>query len=71
MTSSLRLELNNEIFSTELVAAYISRIKLINPILNAVVENNFDGALREASEVDAYLDRIDKDSGEYKQVSHH
>ncbi|XP_034117653.2 fatty-acid amide hydrolase 2-A [Drosophila albomicans] len=38
--------------SYDLVSAYIERIKLVNPILNAIVEDRFLGALRDARAVD-------------------
>lgn len=36
----------------ELVQAYIDRIKEINPILNGVVDDRFDLAIKEAQEID-------------------
>ncbi|XP_015186290.1 PREDICTED: fatty-acid amide hydrolase 2-B-like [Polistes dominula] len=37
-----------EITSQEVVKAYIQRIKLVNPIINAVIEDRFEKALEEA-----------------------
>lgn len=39
----------------EICQAYIDRIKQVNPIINAVVENRFQQALKEARNVDDYL----------------
>lgn len=35
---------------------YIRRIKEVNPIINAIVEDRFEAALNDAREVDKYLD---------------
>ena len=39
--------------ATEVIKAYIDRINLVNPKLNAVVQNCFERALREARDLDA------------------
>lgn len=46
-----------------MVEAYINRVKDVNPLLNAVVQDRFEDALREAQEVDAFLttDGLDKE----------
>ncbi|XP_045451334.1 fatty-acid amide hydrolase 2-like [Melitaea cinxia] len=41
-----------ELKSEELVLALIERIKQVNPILNAIVADRFEGALEEAREID-------------------
>lgn len=41
-----------QLTSLELVGAYIERIREVNPQLNALVEERFEAALREASAVD-------------------
>ncbi|XP_017783277.1 PREDICTED: fatty-acid amide hydrolase 2-like [Nicrophorus vespilloides] len=46
-----------EVSSARTVEAYINRIKEVNPVLNAVVEERFDAALEEARLVDAYVAR--------------
>lgn len=43
---------NQQIKSEDVVTAYIDRIKQINPIVNAVVDNRFDKAIEEAKNVD-------------------
>ncbi|KAK8785676.1 hypothetical protein V5799_007949 [Amblyomma americanum] len=43
---------NGEVKSVELVSAYIGRIREVQPIINAVVEERFQEALREAEEAD-------------------
>lgn len=44
-----------EITSTELVTAYIERIRAVNPYLNAVVATRFEEALQEAAAADELL----------------
>lgn len=46
---------HGELTSEEVVVAYIARIKEVNPMINAVVDERFDAALREAKECDAKL----------------
>uniref|UniRef100_A0A914YEI4 Amidase domain-containing protein n=1 Tax=Panagrolaimus superbus TaxID=310955 RepID=A0A914YEI4_9BILA len=58
-----------QLTSSELISAYISRIRIINPVINAVVEDNFEGAQKAAADVDVYLDQLDKNSDEYKKLS--
>ncbi|KAA0202035.1 hypothetical protein HAZT_HAZT004277, partial [Hyalella azteca] len=48
--------------SQEVVAAFIDRIKEINPILNCVVETRFDEALKEAEALDCELRNTSKDN---------
>lgn len=46
---------NKQLSSAEICQAYIDRIKQVNPIINAVVEDRFEQALKEARNVDGYL----------------
>ncbi|XP_066252237.1 fatty-acid amide hydrolase 2-A-like [Euwallacea similis] len=46
---------NRELSSIQICEAYIKRIKEVNPILNAVVEERFKEAFHEAKLVDGYL----------------
>ncbi|KAL4705184.1 hypothetical protein ACJJTC_018430, partial [Scirpophaga incertulas] len=46
---------NKELKSEELVRACIERIKLVNPVLNAVVDERFDDALNDAKEIDRMI----------------
>ncbi|KAL0275321.1 UNVERIFIED_CONTAM: hypothetical protein PYX00_003209 [Menopon gallinae] len=46
---------NKEVKSRTVVAAYIERIEQVNPFINAMVDNRFDLALKEAEEVDDFL----------------
>ncbi|XP_068617537.1 fatty-acid amide hydrolase 2-like [Battus philenor] len=46
---------NKELKSEELVQACIERIKIVNPILNAVTDERFEDALVEAREVDRQI----------------
>lgn len=41
-----------QLSSEDAVQAYIARVKEVNPYLNAVVEDRFQDAVREAQEVD-------------------
>lgn len=43
---------SKQITSESVVKAYIERIKDVNPVLNAVVEDRFDGALKDAKRAD-------------------
>ncbi|KAK9887978.1 hypothetical protein WA026_000269 [Henosepilachna vigintioctopunctata] len=47
---------NKELKVTEVVNAFIRRIREVNPILNAVVDDNFKGALEEAKRVDKEIE---------------
>uniref|UniRef100_A0A2P2IBG7 Fatty-acid amide hydrolase 2-like n=1 Tax=Hirondellea gigas TaxID=1518452 RepID=A0A2P2IBG7_9CRUS len=51
----------NKVSSEDVVQAFIDRIRLINPILNCVVDERFELALAEAKEVDAKLRSGDVD----------
>nr|XP_037277892.1 fatty-acid amide hydrolase 2-A-like [Rhipicephalus microplus] len=43
---------NGKVKSTDLISAYIRRIREVQPIINAVVEERFEEALKDAEEVD-------------------
>uniref|UniRef100_A0AC35GVC5 Amidase domain-containing protein n=1 Tax=Panagrolaimus sp. PS1159 TaxID=55785 RepID=A0AC35GVC5_9BILA len=60
---------NRKISSTKVISTFINRMKIVNPILNAVIENNFVGALKQAEEIDEYLDKLDQSSDEFKNLS--
>jgi Asp-tRNA(Asn)/Glu-tRNA(Gln) amidotransferase A subunit family amidase len=45
-----------QLTSVEVVTSFISRIRQVNPYINAVVANRFEEALKEAEEVDRLLD---------------
>ncbi|XP_052743462.1 fatty-acid amide hydrolase 2 [Bicyclus anynana] len=47
---------NKELKSEELVTACIERIKLVNPVLNAVTDERYEDALKEAREVDKLIE---------------
>uniref|UniRef100_A0AC35FLQ9 Amidase domain-containing protein n=1 Tax=Panagrolaimus sp. PS1159 TaxID=55785 RepID=A0AC35FLQ9_9BILA len=68
VTDAAELIRQRKLTSTKLILAYISRIKLVNPIINAVVEDNFVEAIKEAKKVDKYLDSLDDSSNEYKML---
>lgn len=42
----------NKLKSEDVVQAFINRIKDVNPLLNAVVDDRFDEAIQEAKEID-------------------
>ncbi|KAI4479260.1 hypothetical protein M0802_014418, partial [Mischocyttarus mexicanus] len=44
-----------QISSEEVVSAFITRCREVNPILNAIVENNFEKAIIQARIVDQFL----------------
>lgn len=45
-----------KVSSEEVIRIYIDHIKAVNPMLNAVVEERFDAAIKEAKEKDANID---------------
>uniref|UniRef100_A0A2A4J4X1 Uncharacterized protein n=1 Tax=Heliothis virescens TaxID=7102 RepID=A0A2A4J4X1_HELVI len=47
---------NKELKSEELVKACIERIQQVNPITNAVTDERFEDALKEAKEVDKLIE---------------
>ncbi|KAL0870909.1 hypothetical protein ABMA27_004742 [Loxostege sticticalis] len=55
-TSLARKIKNKELKSEDLVRAAIERIKQVNPILNAVIDERYEAALAEAREIDERLD---------------
>ncbi|CAG4951309.1 unnamed protein product [Colias eurytheme] len=48
---------NKELKSRDLVAICIERIKLVNPYLNAVTDERFEDALKDAEEVDRMIEK--------------
>ena len=50
------------------MSAYIVRINAVNPIINAIVHKNFQEAINEAQRIDNYLERLDKNSDEFRKV---
>lgn len=46
--------------SEEVVRAYISRIKEVNPLINAVVEDRFDAAIEDARRADNFVQTTPK-----------
>lgn len=45
-----------QIKSEEVVSAFINRIKEVNPIINALVDDRFEEALEEARKIDKDID---------------
>lgn len=54
--------------SYDVVLFYINRIKEVNPILNAVVEDRFAKALEEARSVDEFLQTTKLSEGELEKT---
>ncbi|XP_012060687.1 PREDICTED: fatty-acid amide hydrolase 2-A [Atta cephalotes] len=44
-----------EISSEEVIVTYVERCKIVNPLINAIVEDRFDAAIQEAREIDNFL----------------
>lgn len=44
-----------QVTSTQVLNAFIARIKQVNPLLNCVVDERFDDALQEAAKVDELI----------------
>uniref|UniRef100_A0A0A9W8F4 Fatty-acid amide hydrolase 2 n=1 Tax=Lygus hesperus TaxID=30085 RepID=A0A0A9W8F4_LYGHE len=53
------LLISRQITSRQIVEAYINRVKEVDVILNSVVENRFEGALKDAEEVDNLIAKTD------------
>jgi fatty acid amide hydrolase 2 len=51
-----------QVTSEEVVQAYIERIKEVNPLINCMVDNRFDEALKEARNVDKLIQSKQKDA---------
>ncbi|RVE40533.1 hypothetical protein evm_014817 [Chilo suppressalis] len=58
---------NGEITSEELVTVYIERVKEVNPLLNAIVEERYRAALEDAKEVDRRI-REARQNGTLEQL---
>lgn len=54
------LSYNLQLKSSQVVRAYIDRIKDVNPILNAVSEDRFKDAVKQAEDVDRLLESKSK-----------
>ncbi|XP_044735463.1 fatty-acid amide hydrolase 2-A-like [Chrysoperla carnea] len=50
---------NKEVSSEEVVRAFIDRCKQVNPILNAIVQDRFDAAIKDAQLVDRLISKGD------------
>ncbi|XP_073992205.1 fatty-acid amide hydrolase 2 [Rhodnius prolixus] len=57
---------NRELKSEDVVQAYIERINEVNPTLNAVVDFRFEDAIKEAKDVDAFLQETNLTKEELK-----
>nr|XP_022904661.1 fatty-acid amide hydrolase 2-B-like [Onthophagus taurus] len=55
-----------QISSKIIIETYINRVKEVNPILNAIVQDRFSDALLEATNVDIFLDETDLTEDELK-----
>ncbi|RVE44206.1 hypothetical protein evm_011161 [Chilo suppressalis] len=58
---------NGEITSEELLTVYIERVKEVNPLLNAIVEERYRAALEDAKEVDRRI-REARQNGTLEQL---
>jgi amidase len=54
-TEQLRFLFQREVSAVELLQAHLTRIDQVNPIVNAIVTQDRDGALRQAGKVDAAI----------------
>uniref|UniRef100_A0A336NAJ7 CSON011536 protein n=1 Tax=Culicoides sonorensis TaxID=179676 RepID=A0A336NAJ7_CULSO len=53
---------NGKLKCVDLITAYIARIKAVNPILNAVIDERFNEALTEAKHVDELVQKLEGDA---------
>jgi len=60
---------DGHVTSEEVVESFISRIKRVNPIINAVVEKRFEDALKEAQEIDRKLQAARNNEGDRSILS--
>ncbi|KAI1703346.1 amidase domain-containing protein [Ditylenchus destructor] len=69
-TKTAALIRTNELDSLSVVQAYIKQLQKVNPYLNAIVQDNFDEALKAAQEVDTYIKSLVKtsDDASYAQL---
>ncbi|TKR92145.1 hypothetical protein L596_006856 [Steinernema carpocapsae] len=67
-TKAAELIRNKELKSVDLVNAYICRIKEVNCILNALISDCFQEALKEAAKVDQFMESVDKNSDEVRKL---
>lgn len=51
-----------QVRSEDVVAAFIRRIKQVNPIINCVVQERYKDALKEARTVDRFIKSCGKDA---------
>lgn len=54
--------------SYEVVSFYVNRIKEVNPVINAVVDDRFPEALEEAEKVDEFLQNTKLSEAEIEKV---
>ncbi|XP_073943358.1 fatty-acid amide hydrolase 2-A-like isoform X1 [Choristoneura fumiferana] len=66
-TDLARAVREGEMTSEHLVSIFIARVKEVNPLLNAVVEDRFSAALTDAKEVDRQIEEA-KRSGSFKEL---
>ncbi|CAG9772552.1 unnamed protein product [Ceutorhynchus assimilis] len=57
-----------QISSLDICEAYIERVKEVNPTLNAVVEDRFNEALKEAKQVNSYLQTTSLSEAELEKI---
>nr|BAN20513.1 amidase [Riptortus pedestris] len=67
-SSLAQLIREKQISSEKVVVAYIERIKEVNPSLNAVVDDRYDEAIKEAKDVDKFLAETDLTTEEIKKT---
>uniref|UniRef100_A0A914I0F4 Amidase domain-containing protein n=1 Tax=Globodera rostochiensis TaxID=31243 RepID=A0A914I0F4_GLORO len=58
-----------ELSSTQLVTLYIARLQRVQPLVNAVVMDNFEAARAEAEAVDLYMATLDEKSKEFQMLA--
>lgn len=54
--------------STKVLNTFIARIKTVNPLLNCVVDERFDDALKEAAKVDKLIESNEYTSDELREL---
>ncbi|KAI6172215.1 Fatty-acid amide hydrolase 2 [Aphelenchoides besseyi] len=60
---------NRQLTALEVIEAYIKRIELVDPMIHALVQRNYQNALETAKAIDSVLDAIEQDSEELNNLA--
>ncbi|KAI6197122.1 hypothetical protein M3Y94_01187400 [Aphelenchoides besseyi] len=60
---------NRQLTALEVIEAYIKRIELVDPMIHAFVQRNYQNAVETAKAIDSVLDAIEQDSEELNNLA--